>query len=1002
MTSTRFVLLDKFFSNSTTSESAVLLWSLFDGQKTIVRRVNMNNHMYFSMYIFIQPLYHHQMVRLLNSFETLNGQKSTHPNYKYYLYSEPVPIKTNCNMWGNIGFRVFDQTVYNARVFRVVCNLAEGISQLEQVLQNNKMLWCGVFTFFRPPNIELELLLANVFPTAECQGPYISASEMVNKSSVVSSLEHVQIMSSHRFHMINAYVEHMSPLSCVKVVFNASDEITSASMISDTTNVSSDINSSTNTLISILSRFLRVAISVVSSSDLGIKSAHCPADNIAIICILARSDKRDTLVYFVNTQVMTGKLDLSSQGRIPDENQDHIFVKCRNEYELLELYIKYYCNNNLFLKAFGQGLHYVFGRHSVNTINSLILGRIFYHNMWLDLKSCAGFNDHVILLNRHAMVLDIVGDGEKVKICKTNGLTFGAHELARCFTDKLRVPHSDQDLSLPLEKCYQHQLNKVKAWQECENRTFVSDLEIYTRLAVASRRAMDQTDNIGLLRLCLNLCNTLKVNLRELNSMSTQMLASKMVFVSFLRLGVFFCTSPFKAGVPPTCIKLPPKLELRYLLCSKPFEMDNDSGSRNMFYDSPKTLEHVQLSRDLPILQNACASIKDFSGMNGGWWYSKIGRFDGQFTSYDFNSFYPSVVASVSLDFANHCIMTSVELRCFAHRVVSANSQSPASFDKYFLILDLYHPPPRCCLVLFSDIQDCNLESTFLVVFPKYGQMRASFGQIMAQFLRKTALCSREEKKVYKNIVNSSIGCLGNKYFQYYSLGMQVAIHALGQFFMYLTALFLAHSEKSFAEIWNLVLLHTSADDKRLMKVTTDGILWKGSVPAANIENFLKLVLENFNAKSHLELKIDFVTDFIFSHSKNSVYHMDAAEQRIKGPLLDGVIPPVVETIYRFEPLLHRGDYAHLKIALIYMYDYVRTKCSRYPETIGHFYKKVYDRKVQSYPNEGPCSLLNFFNATLPEHLWMIDPIGNEQVSEGLNSELSTLRKILLETVDSN
>lgn len=45
----RFVILDKFFKGTISRETPMMFWRLFDGSSTIVRKVNMNNGLYFSL-----------------------------------------------------------------------------------------------------------------------------------------------------------------------------------------------------------------------------------------------------------------------------------------------------------------------------------------------------------------------------------------------------------------------------------------------------------------------------------------------------------------------------------------------------------------------------------------------------------------------------------------------------------------------------------------------------------------------------------------------------------------------------------------------------------------------------------------------------------------------------------------------------------------------------------------------------------------------------------------
>lgn len=1018
---TRFVLIDKYFKNTKENEPAVMVWTLFDGQYSVIRQVNFNDHLYFSVYIIIHPDHFEEIAKILNRITTeLMARKNKSYIYKVYSYQETIPFKNTCNMWGSIGLDVFNQSHYNANIFRICCNSRGSANYLYGIFKENLHVFFGKLHIYKPQNLEIELLLANVFPTIDCQGPYITSYEQGNNKSVLVSTiyNNINIMSLHRFSLINKYIQYMVPLACVNITFNAKNEIVGGSLIAntaDTNGITSGINATKETLLTLLNRIPRCAISVVLSSDLSVAVEHSPCDEIAIISIFltrnANSDNdNDYLIcHFINKKVMTCPQD--SDFKVNDEELPRrIFCFCENEQLMLTKFIQHYCQNNMFVDLSGKSkannsLHFLYGRHTVNSINAVIMDRIFHHNMYNLLYNCIGSTDNCFLLNYHAIILDIIiTDSTGPVVCKTNGLRFHSNELPECLLDKLRLPLSNSErksLSIPTEKCRPQMINVVREWQKSSTRSFVSDMEIFSRIESNSKRAMQNTNVKNVLKTSIELCNLLKFNLREINTVSTLTLASHYLFVHFLQQRIFFCSSTFNGGIPPAVIKYNGKMNNLLLLGAFG---DTSHEPFNMFRQVPSVFEHAKSTGIIPILQQSCTAMELFNGLTGGWWYSKFGRFNKTCISLDFSSFYPAIVASFGLDFSNHCIMSGSELFAFASQQPDVDN---ANLDSMYFILDLYATPPNCQLLRMSQVKSTvNYASVYLLLCNIHTNLpwkKTLLSEMMSEALDKS-LVTQDQRKVYKYIVNSTIGCFGNNRFSYYSSSLLMAIHALGQYIMSITVRFLS---TRCSNLDPFEIVEAVPIDRRLLKVCTDSILWEcddnGDYLVKKTEKFLTNLLEKFKLHSRLRLRMEFKTDFVFSYTKNSLFYLHqngkfcGAES---AKYLD-----VIEKIYNNAPLLEKSDYRNLRLALIYMYDWAQDMYPRKNDPIVQYYKRIFEferatRNFQfqfSAKNDSQ-SIVTFFLATNCERNWMIDPNTTPLNCEILN-ELNYLRKILVKSI---
>lgn len=148
---TRFIVIDKFFASSTGVDSH-LLWHMHNGTRSVVRRINMNNHIYHSLYVFVRPGYHLEMSVIINQiFDTGRGGDNT--TFVGYTYPNLVNVKTTTNMWASISSNNLDQHVYGAKVFRLTSNTSDGIAELHELFLRNQELCTGIYHCYRPINL---------------------------------------------------------------------------------------------------------------------------------------------------------------------------------------------------------------------------------------------------------------------------------------------------------------------------------------------------------------------------------------------------------------------------------------------------------------------------------------------------------------------------------------------------------------------------------------------------------------------------------------------------------------------------------------------------------------------------------------------------------------------------------------------------------------------------------------------------------------------------------
>lgn len=152
-----------------------------------------------------------------------------------------------------------------------MANSENAIQVFTNCMKKNQILWASIYNLYRPANIEIELLLANLFRTDDCQGPFLNLYDQMNQSAViVNTIDYVNVMSFHRFNLAGYYMEHVAPISCVNVMFNSRDEIIGASLNVNVLNSmpQSTINTSTSVVLSILESIPRVSIALVLASHL--------------------------------------------------------------------------------------------------------------------------------------------------------------------------------------------------------------------------------------------------------------------------------------------------------------------------------------------------------------------------------------------------------------------------------------------------------------------------------------------------------------------------------------------------------------------------------------------------------------------------------------------------------------------------------------------------------------------------------------------------------------
>lgn len=1031
----RFVILDKFLSHTKSTVTPSMFWRLFDGTTTTVRKVNINNNMYFSVYLFVIPQYTDQMIKALNLFyvDALKKKKNT-SQYKIYTYKNPILMKTNSNMWSSIGIKTYDQYCYNVNVFRITSNCEDGILCVNKCLQKNQILWCGVYHLYRPSNIEMELLLANFFPTDDCQGPFVSLFDQMNESAstIVSTVENVHIMSFHRFHLADHYVEHVSPISCVNLMFNVKNEVIAASLNMCSLNLlpTSTITSTSNYVLDILNKVPKVSIAVVLSSQLAhIETPHSPTDEIAIIAICIKKVNKHRIYFFVNAKYMTNTPSYKLSRDCQRENESDMpfyYIVSQNESDMLTSFINMYCQNNMFTGKHKKNsqtnmFHFIYGKDSINTITSTILDRIFENNLWTQLRQAVGYNSHVFLLNKHAVLIDMLFQTEVATTTtqyKINGLEFDVHELPRCILDHMYISlNEDEYYCIPFEKCHNRHLSFIKEWNKCPNRVYIDDDEIYNRLNSTSLIALARMDDMDLLNTTINICNKLKFNLRDINTVSNLQLSENYIFLHFLRQKIFMCSSVFHGGVAPALLKLPNNFNIVDLLQLDIY--NSTTNTNNMFAHFPHTFNSVRKTQIIPILQNATTAIELYSGLNGGWWYTKFGRFsDARYVNFDFSSFYPSIIGTFGLDFCNHCLMTGSELLAFYDRIIHARS-TPIN-DQTFLILNLYSPPPFCQLLKFSNIKNnVNHASVYLIIYMSYYKhigKNSLISRLMIDSITATRKLHDSKRRISKFLTNSLIGCIGNKHFKYYSKSFQMAVHALGQFVANLVVRFLAHKKnKNKLQICDEMYERVPLDDTNIIKITTDGVLFRVDSGedikklTTDINEFIKeFLLRAFDIRNDylISMRVDFETDFIFTYIKSSCFYRDINRNSIVGPKND-IEHHVLQKIYNDKMLDDISDYKNLKAACIYMYYWSNKHFStssiisiiEYFQKISTRAKEIPSFRLTLTPSNTFGSMVQFFLMTTCEADWIIHPTIKPN-NELILNELNFLRNLFLTTLN--
>lgn len=314
ISSARLIVLDKYFIENNNTDSHSMIWHLFDGQHSFMKNVNFNNKLFFSIYVLVSPKFYIEFGKILNQLIFANKKYHT---LQICYYNGPVNIKTTTNLWGSIGNYVVDQYQYQANVFRISCATIKSADYIYKTLLNNQLTCCGKYNLYRPPNIDMELILANVFPTPDCQGPYVSANEQGDNKILSTEMlgEHIYVMSHHRFAMMPVYLKYMNPIVCVRVAINSDNEITCASIVSDTVNKIDTglIINSNDYNIKMLSRIPRLSISVVMLSELMCARRYSPKEDIIAIIMIHftfnDNDDDDLRLFWINSQVRLLNID---------------------------------------------------------------------------------------------------------------------------------------------------------------------------------------------------------------------------------------------------------------------------------------------------------------------------------------------------------------------------------------------------------------------------------------------------------------------------------------------------------------------------------------------------------------------------------------------------------------------------------------------------------------------------------------------------------------------
>lgn len=382
--------------------------------------------------------------------------------------------------------------------------------------------------------------------------------------------------------------------------------------------------------------------------------------------------------------------------------------------------------------------HFIYSRHSLNVTNALIMNRIFYHRLFEKMFHCIGYSENYLLLNKHALVLDqaSVEDVKDLSKIRTNGLGFKENELPAIIKETFTYPPlppgtiNDPLKKITPEMCKPFQREIVEKWNNCDNRCYILNDEIFERIITSAHKALVRASASNLIEKSLTLSNSMKIGMRDINTTSSTMFSSQLLSLFFFRHGVFLCSSTFERSVPPVAISIPRMLSLNGITTLKIATDEDDDeceSETNFFLKFPDIMKRVVETRNLPITEHLCMDMKVFSKMNGGWWYGQLGVFRPEpelYTSLDFSSFYPSIISSFHLDFSNYCLMTGTELisvfykMCFSSTTNLSLVGSDEVVDQLFFVLDLSCKPPNCSVVPFSKVNlMVNENAVYAVIY---------------------------------------------------------------------------------------------------------------------------------------------------------------------------------------------------------------------------------------------------------------------------------------------
>ena len=814
---------------------------------------------------------------------------------------------------------------------------------VSDVFQQNQLAFGGRMHVFTPLNNEIDLILANIFPTPSCEGPYFDLSSSIRTNpNDIGQLHEINEMPRHRMRHILKFLQYLNPITAVNLIIQQNEIISSSVSFEDM---------STDWIERRLNSICKCVISVVLSSELYCNEPYSPRDEIALLTLDLILNEKHFILHLLNKQIMSP--DTSAKPHVK-------VVPLENERTLLQYFIELYCKNTIFLQMDVRGVHFLVGRSNVNAVSMLLMDRMFYNNLGEHFHEFIAFTDDIVLLNHHAVILDTLVSSNTI-VLKTNGLFIQPFELPSCANARTPTKHLKKKLKLS------------STW------TYLTTDHILERVEKSIRDAFN-VNCVTLLKDSLFYANDLKLPLREMYSCSPTKLASHALFLYHLKHEVLLVKSSFVSNTPPLLIDLLPSMNIKSLET-----YEQHSETTNFFTLSPDALNMAMKCKKLPVLQQYEKSLKPFTAMSGGWWAGELGIYsnDGPYVCLDFKAFYPSIVASFNLDFHNHCLMTCNELQWFRDQL--STMYQLTAIDELFFILDLYAPPPHCRLVKLSQVPAAKV-CVYLVVFL---HKRNLLGKMMLE--RITVTMTDNQRRTAKRLNNSLIGCLGNIAFPYHSESLMLCIHALGQFIMSLVCAFLAQRDERVIE--QLYLMRDTGVLVDVLKVSTDSIIVRDSSGAdlkSLVENFLSSFFQRFHLTNHLLIKTEFQTNLLVIHTKSNFFYYDSCWRGSTNCPTD-----VLEKIRRREPLTEKSDFRNFRLALVYMYSY----CQRY-DVPANFLKYLYDvqqKRVQITLDaniNNKNSYLYFFLNTVKDKRQIIE---NDSLTHDLEFLLNALRAACVE-----